>query len=156
VSERFERVLPGDERARALYREYVRDEVLLPLGLPADEKALAAESPPEDLAPPGGQLLLVSLDATPLAIGGIRDLGSEIAEVKSMYVAPSARRRGLGRQMLGRLEEIATANGCRAVRLDTADHLEAAIRLYRACGYYEIPAYNDGPNADLWFERSLG
>jgi ribosomal protein S18 acetylase RimI-like enzyme len=155
VSERFERVFPADFRARTLYREYVRDEVLLPLGLPADEAALAAEAPPDDLAPPTGRLLLASLDATPLAIGGIRDLDSPVTEVKSMYVAPAARGRGLGRQLLGRLEGIAIAHGCRAVRLDTAAHLTTAIGLYRASGFYEIPAYNDGPNADLWFERRL-
>jgi ribosomal protein S18 acetylase RimI-like enzyme len=56
---------------------------------------------------------------------------------------------------LGRLEEIAAARGCRAVRLDTAAHLTAAIALYRDRGYREIPDDNTGPIADLWFEREL-
>jgi ribosomal protein S18 acetylase RimI-like enzyme len=72
-----------------------------------------------------------------------------------MYVAPAGRGRGLGRRLLARLEEIAAERGCRAVRLDTAAHLTAAISLYRDRGYREIPAYNEGPNADLWFERAL-
>jgi GNAT superfamily N-acetyltransferase len=139
----------------ALYREYVRDEVLVPLGLPADAATLAAEAPPADLAPPSGALLLVTRAGEPVAIGGVRDLDGAVAEVKSMYVAPVARGIGLGRLILGRLEAIAASHGCRAVRLDTADHLTAAIALYRALGYREIPAYNDGPNADLWFERRL-
>ena len=139
----------------ALYRDCVGTEVLAPVGLPADVAALAAEAPPADLAPPGGEMLLVTLDGEPVAIGGVRDLDTPVAEIKSMYVAPVARRRGLGRRLLERLEETATARGCRTVRLDTANHLTAAIALYRARGYREIPAYNDESIADLWFERKL-
>jgi GNAT superfamily N-acetyltransferase len=140
---------------RALYREYVAVEVLAPVGLPTDEASLAVEAPPPDLAPPGGEMLLVTLDGEPVAMGGVRDLDTPVAEVKSMYVAPVARGRGLGGRMLGRLEEIASARGCRAVRLDTAAHLTAAIALYRARGYHEIPDYNDAAVADFWFEREL-
>ncbi len=153
--ERFETTAPGDERVRTLYRAMVGDEVLLPLGVPVDEEALAEEQPPADLVAPSGELLLVSLDDDPVAIGGVRDLAGPVAEVKSMYVSPSARGRGLGRRLLVRLEAIAATHGCRAVRLDTANHMTAAIALYRDLGYHEVPAYNDGPNADLWFERDL-
>jgi ribosomal protein S18 acetylase RimI-like enzyme len=133
----------------------VRDEVLAPLGIPVDPETLAKEAPPADLVPPIGEMLLAWLDGEPVAIGGVRDLGTPVAEVKSMYVAPAARRRGLGRRLLERLEGIAAEHGCDAVRLDTASHMTAAIALYRDLGYREIPAYNGGPNADLWFERDL-
>jgi ribosomal protein S18 acetylase RimI-like enzyme len=105
--------------------------------------------------PQGGELLLVSIDGEPAAMGGIRDLDSEVAEIKSMYVAPAGRGRGLGKKLLGRLEAIAAERGCRAVRLDTAAHLTAAITLYRGVGYREIPPYNENPHAALWFEREL-
>ncbi|HEY0278496.1 MAG TPA: GNAT family N-acetyltransferase [Solirubrobacterales bacterium] len=140
---------------RALYRAMVRDEVLAPLKIPVDLEALAGEQPPADLVPPSGELLLVSLDGKPVAIGGVRDLGTPVAEVKGMYVAPGARGNGTGRRLLERLEGIAVDHDCDAVRLDTANHMTAAIALYRGLGYREIPAYNEGPNADLWFEREL-
>jgi GNAT superfamily N-acetyltransferase len=140
----------------ALYRDYIRDEVLGPIGMTVDDEALAEEAPPLDLVPPRGEMLLVTLAGAPVAIGGVRDLDAPIAEVKSMYVAPSGRRRGLAKQLLGRLEAIAAERGCRAVRLDTVAHLSDAIALYRAVGYREIPAYASGPLADLWFERELG
>jgi GNAT superfamily N-acetyltransferase len=140
---------------RALYREYVGIEVLAPVGLSADEAALAEEAPPADLAPPGGEMLLVTLDGEAVAIGGVRDLDTPVAEVKSMYVSPVGRGRGLGGRILARLEEIAAARGCRAVRLDTAAHLTVAIALYRDRGYHEIPDYNGAPIADFWFEREL-
>jgi GNAT superfamily N-acetyltransferase len=149
-------VARDDPRVDALYRAYVRDEVLGPVGLATDEEALAAEAPPDDLVPPGGTMLLVTLDGEPVAIGGVRDLGTAVAEVKSMYVAPKARRQGIAGQLLERLEAIAAEHGCRAVRLDTANHLSSAIALYRTAGYREIPAFNSGPLAELWFERELG
>jgi ribosomal protein S18 acetylase RimI-like enzyme len=140
----------------ALYRAYIRDEVLGPVGMPIDDESLAAEAPPLDLVPPSGEMLLAALDDEPVAIGGVRDLDKEVAEVKSMYVSPAGRRRGIAKELLERLERIAAERGCRAVRLDTADHLTAAIALYRGAGYREVPAFNRGPLADLWFERELG
>jgi ribosomal protein S18 acetylase RimI-like enzyme len=139
----------------ALYRDYIRDEVLGPIGMPVDDEALAEEAPPKELVPPRGEMLLVTIDGEPAAIGGVRDLDTPVAEVKSMYVAPAGRSRGIAKRLLARLEEIAAERGCRAVRLDTAAHLTAAIALYRDRGYHEIPDYNGAPVADFWFEREL-
>lgn len=72
-----------------------------------------------------------------------------------MYVSPAHRGRGLGRRVLDELHRIAAGSGCRAIRLDTSDYLSAAIDLYRAAGYREVPDYNRNPKASLWFERAL-
>jgi ribosomal protein S18 acetylase RimI-like enzyme len=146
---------PHDPRVVALYRAFVRDEVLVPLGIPVDEEALAAQAPPADLVPPSGELLLVTLDGEPVAIGGVRDLGGPVGEIKSLYVAPAARGRGIARRLLESLHEVAAEHGCEAVRLDTAAHLTASIALYRALGYVETVPYNEGTNADFWFELRL-
>jgi hypothetical protein len=55
-----------------LYRAYIGDEVLGPVGMPVDDEALKEEAPPLDLVPPGGEMLLVTLAGEPVAIGGIR------------------------------------------------------------------------------------
>jgi len=99
--------------------------------------------------------LLARVDGEPAGLGGVRHLDTEAAEVKSMYVAPAFRGSGLGRRILARLDEIALEHGCRAVRLDTSDYLTPAVGLYRSAGYREVPAYNENPKADLWFERPL-
>jgi GNAT superfamily N-acetyltransferase len=114
-----------------------------------------AKGPPPDLVPPNGVLLLVRAGGEPAGLGGVRYLNTEFAEVKSMYVAPAFRGSGLGRRILARLDEIALEHGCRAVRLDTSDYLTPAVALYRSAGYREVPAYNENPKADLWFERDL-
>ena len=114
VVEVYEEVAPDDPRALVLHRDYMQAVAVI-LGLPSPEPTEVSAG----LGPPHGALLLATLDGSPVAIGGIRDLGGPAAEIKSMYVAPAARGRGIGRRTLGRLEALAVAGGCRATRLDT-------------------------------------
>jgi GrpB-like predicted nucleotidyltransferase (UPF0157 family) len=100
-------------------------------------------------------LLLVTVDGEPAGLGGVRHLDTDVAEVKSMYLSPAHRGKGLARRLLAALEAIAREHGCRASRLDTSAYLTDAVRLYRAAGYREVPDYNANPKADLWFERPL-
>jgi len=148
-----------DPRVLELYADFVR-EADGPLVYDREEAGVdlneeIAKGPPADLVPPCGVFLLALADGEPAGLGGVRHLDTEIAEVKSMYVAPAFRGTGLGRRILARLDEIALEHGCTAVRLDTSDYLTPAVGLYRAAGYREVPAYNENPKADLWFERSL-
>jgi len=155
----LEPVERDDPRVFDLYADFVR-EADGPLvydregaGIDLDEEI--AKGPPGDLAPPNGVFLLALADGEPAGLGGVRHLDTDVAEVKSMYVAPAYRGTGLGRRILARLDGIAEQHGCRAVRLDTSDYLTPAVGLYRSAGYREVPAYNENPKADLWFERVL-
>lgn len=155
----FEPVDRADPRVRELYADFVR-EADGPLvydreeaGIDLDEEIAAG--PPVDLAPPNGVLFLATVDGAPAGLGGVRHLDTDVAEVKSMYVASAYRGTGLGRRILARLDDTAAEHGCSAVRLDTSDYLTSAVGLYRSAGYREVPAYNENPKADLWFERSL-
>jgi GNAT superfamily N-acetyltransferase len=145
---------PDDAEVRALFDPFIR-EADGPLNLDLDIEAEIAAGPPRDLAPPGGVLLLARVGGEPAGLGGVRHLETEIAEVKSMYVDPAFRGRGLARRIVAELEEIARQHGCRATRLDTSDYLTDAVHLYRAAGYHEVPAYNTNLKANLWFERQL-
>ncbi len=149
---KFEAITPHDPVVSALYADFIR-ETDAPLGI--DLEAEIAAGPPRDLTPPAGVLLLIRIDGEPAGLGGIRHLDTDAAEVKSMYVAPAQRGRGVASELLDELEAIARRHGCRAVRLDTSDYLTGAIGLYRAAGYRDVPDYNGNPKANLWFERSL-
>jgi GNAT superfamily N-acetyltransferase len=142
----------ADPRVRELYARMVH-EADAPLGI--DLEAEFAGGPPQDLVPPNGLLLIARVDGEAVGIGGIRHLDTEVAEVKSMFVSTSKRGFGVGRRILEELERIAAKRGCRAVRLDTSDYLTPAMRLYRSAGYEEVPAYNQNPKANVWFERAL-
>jgi ribosomal protein S18 acetylase RimI-like enzyme len=148
----FEHRGVGDPEVRALYAEFIA-EADGPLGI--DVEADAAAGPPADLAPPGGELLLVRVDGQAAGLGGVRHLDSGVAEIKSMYLAPRFRGHGIAQRLLAELEAIAARHGCTAVRLDSSGYLTAALALYRAAGYREVPDYNGNPKADIWFERQL-
>jgi GNAT superfamily N-acetyltransferase len=150
----FERVQPDDPAVASLFDPFIR-EADGPLDVELDIEAEIAAGPPRDLTPPGGVLLLARVDGEPAGLGGVRHLATDIAEVKTMYVDPAHRGRGLAREILRELEAIAREHGCRATRLDTSDYLTSAVALYRAAGYREVPSYNDNIKANLWFERQL-
>ena len=61
--------------------------------------------------------------------------GKRAAEIKRMYVAPSARRRGLGNAVLAHLEETARDTGADVMVLETGTEQPAAIRMYLEAGY---------------------
>jgi GNAT superfamily N-acetyltransferase len=149
---RFERSSVDAAEVRALYADFIA-EADGPLGI--DLAAETLKGPPPDLEPPAGVLLLVRVGGEPAGLGGVRHLNTGVAEVKSMYLAPTFRGQGIARRLLAELEVIAGRHSCGAVRLDTSDYLTDAIGLYRAAGYREVPDYNGNSKANLWFERSL-
>jgi ribosomal protein S18 acetylase RimI-like enzyme len=85
-------------------------------------------------------------------------MGSAVARLYSIAVAPELHRRGIGGRLLAKAETIAQLRGCHTIRLEVGVDNHAAIRLYhnrgyrefgRRCGYYE-----DGADA-LRFEKQL-
>ncbi len=110
---------------------------------------------PEAISPPRGVLLLARRDGEPVGCGAVKFLADGLAEIKRMWISPSARGLGLGRRMLVELEDRAAEEGCTRVQLDTNGTLVEAIAMYRAFGYVEVAPFNDDPHATLWFARSL-
>ncbi|SCL67626.1 N-acetylglutamate synthase, GNAT family [Micromonospora citrea] len=87
--------------------------------------------------------LAVVVDGRAVACGGLQALPDGGGEVKRMYVRPAYRGRGIARQLLSALEELAHQHGHRRVCLETATYLPAAIGLYTSCGYEPIPVYGE-------------
>ncbi|WP_040338905.1 GNAT family N-acetyltransferase [Candidatus Blastococcus massiliensis] len=107
-------------------------------------------------------VVLVALDddGTPLGCGALRELDDGVAEVKRMYVVPSARRRGVSRAVLAGLEATARQRGWTVLRLETGPLQVAAIALYTSVGYRPIPAFGSyagdpGAADSLFLERAL-
>lgn len=109
-----------------------------------------------ELRPPAGVFLVARLHGEPVGCVGLKLPADRPAEVKRMWVAPRARRLGVGRRFLVEVEERAVAAGRDRLRLDTNKTLDAAIALYRASGFQEVPAFNDEPYAHHWFEKRIG
>jgi len=96
---------------------------------------------PGEFDPPDGLFLVGSLSGDAVAVGGWRRVGDGVAEIKRMYVAERARRRGLSRRMLTELESTLTAAGYQRVVLMTAMAQPEAIALYESTGYQVAEPY---------------
>jgi DNA-binding MarR family transcriptional regulator/GNAT superfamily N-acetyltransferase len=110
---------------------------------------------PADMAPPRGLILLARLDGEAVGCGVLWHHGGGVADAKRMWVAPEARGLGLGRRLLGELEQHARAAGVHTIRLDSNRALTEALALYRSAGYREVAPFGDEPHADHWFAKSL-
>jgi putative acetyltransferase len=104
-----------------------------------------------------GRLLLARVDEAPAGCGAIRQLEPSVCEMKRLFVKPGFRGCGLGRTLAEKLIGGARGMSYSVMRLDTvAEKMGDAMRLYKALGFYEIPAYYPGARAGtLYFELRL-
>jgi putative acetyltransferase len=112
-------------------------------------------SPPEDvhaldvegLREPGVTFFSARVDGDLLAVGALRRIDAEHAEIKSMHTAAAARGRGYGRAMVHHLLRVAREEGCRRVSLETGTMaaFAAARELYASVGFTPCPPFADYP-----------
>ncbi len=108
-----------------------------------------------ELNPPGGVFLVGYEEGVAVCCGGIKRLGPETCELKRMYVVHGARGRGLGRLLLGALEDRARTLGFTVARLDTGPRQPGAQHLYESAGYRRIGNFNANPVASFFGEKHL-
>lgn len=141
---------------RQLFREYtstIPPEILALQDFEAELLGL-----PGAYAPPGGALLLArSAEAEDdgCAIGCValrpfkhrRTYENEdrVCEMKRLYVAPKARRTGLGKRLAEAVFERAKEQGYDKIVLDTLPTMERARQLYLSYGFVETRLMDDGP-----------
>jgi putative acetyltransferase len=114
-------------------------------------------TPPEDvhaldhdgLLDPAISFFAYREDGKLLAVGALKHLDDEHAEIKSMHTAEEARGRGLGRAMLAHLLELARERGYRRVSLETGamDAFAPARALYASAGFEPTGPFADYPDS---------
>lgn len=78
-------------------------------------------------------------------------------EIKSMFVSPKARGKGVADLLMSRLDAEALEQGLSEMKLETGDTLDAAIRLYQRHGFTICEPFGDYElnNASVFMEKSL-
>jgi putative acetyltransferase len=92
---------------------------------------------PDQLVAKNALFLAARLDGVAVGCIALVPDGEGTAEIKRVWAAPDARRRGLGRALLQRLEEMARERGVGALRLETGPLQPEAIALFRSQGFRE-------------------
>jgi putative acetyltransferase len=84
-------------------------------------------------------------DGELLAVGALKRIDDNHAEVKSMHTAEAARRRGIGRAMVEHLVGVARERGYRRVSLETGSGpaFAAARGLYASVGFEPCGPFGD-------------
>src|SRR5215213_97983 len=119
------------------------------------DPSVGATALPHEVRPPAGQFFVAYLHGEAVGCGAVKHHAGAPTEIKRMWIAPAARGLGLGRRLLEELEACALASGARVARIETSAVLVEALGLYRSTGWVEVPAFNDEPFADHWFEKAL-
>jgi GNAT superfamily N-acetyltransferase len=106
-------------------------------------------------APSGG--IILALDAHQyVGCVAIRKINAQQGELKRMYVKPTHRNKGIGKQLLEAATQLAKDCGYQYLKLDTLNYMHDAIAIYKNAGFYEVKAYyyNPEPTA-VYFEKQL-
>lgn len=90
-----------------------------------------------------------------VACGALLPSGAGTAEIKRMFVRADARRGGVARKMLAKLESAALQMGCKTIRLETGTRQLESVAFYESAGYRPIPCFGEyaGDPYSLCYEK---
>ena len=111
----------------------------------------------EEVAVGRGAFLVADYRGDPVGCGALRRLDAYTAEIKRMYVEPTARGLGVGRAMLGALESEARDLKVDRIVLETGERQLDAVALYERSGFRRIPAFGEyvGSPLSVCMEKRL-
>jgi GNAT superfamily N-acetyltransferase len=142
---------PGDKRAVRRLHDDALNEVGAHLGSgPWDDDLEEIEGV---YLESGGEFLVGILEGEVVAMGAIKRVSPDVAEVKRMRVRPGLQGRGYGQAMLDALHRRAVGLGYSTLHLDTTVQQRVARRLYLKNGYREVGRGSIGPFDCIFYER---
>ncbi len=87
---------------------------------------------------PGGQIIVAESDGRAVGCVALIPAGQDVVELSKMAVDPSAQRGGIGQAIVMRAIDEARRMNAKKIWLESNTILEAAIRLYRRCGFEDV------------------
>jgi len=98
---------------------------------------------PNEVSESRGGFFVAYIGGEPVGCGAVRRTDPGVAEIKRMYVAPNARGRGVGKQIVRKLESVARQLGVTRLVLETGPRQPEAIAVYKNTGFVEIPLFGE-------------
>lgn len=139
--------------AKKLILEYV-DWLGIDLSFQNFDKEMAGL--PEMYNHKDGGLFIAYINEEAVGIAGIRRFNKNDGEIKRMFVQPNSRGLGIGQLLLNHCIDNARKLNYDTIKLDTADFMKSAIKLYTDHGFKEISAYRHNPHESAkYFELNL-
>ena len=90
---------------------------------------------------PRGTFLLAMSDGLPIGCVGLKGTGSEVAEIKRLWICQTMRGFGIAKRLMHAVETVARELSVKTLRLDTNSALPEALKLYRTSGWVEIDRF---------------
>ena len=114
----------------------------------------------EMFSPPAGVFLIARIESRTEPLGGVglRTVAAGTGEVRRLWVDPAWRGRGIGRDLMARLDSAACDLGLVALRLATGDRQPEAFSLYQSLGWEQVFVTPDGaplPAGWIRFRKEL-
>jgi putative acetyltransferase len=111
----------------------------------------------EEMAEPHTTVWIARERGEAIACGALRRHADGIGEVKRMYTRPSLQGRGIGGQILERIEAQARAENLSRLVLETGDRHPAAWRVYERAGFHRCGPVLDYPDStwSVFYEKGL-
>ena len=109
---------------------------------------------------PGGRNVVAVLDGTPVGMAsGLRAEEEGVVELVSMWIAPTARGRGVGDRLMAQVEEWAREAGAHTLQLSVADGNDKAHALYLRSGFADTDEpgdlMHDGTHHEIVMHKKL-
>jgi ribosomal protein S18 acetylase RimI-like enzyme len=130
------------DAVRRLFLEYARS---LDFNLCFQDFDAELRSLPGDYAPPQGAILLALDGDEEIGCVAMRRIDAETCEMKRLYVKPSRRGGGVGKNLAEGIIRIARETGYRSMKLDTVPDMAEANALYHSLGFAPTEPYRFNP-----------
>src|SRR4029079_18309630 len=142
---RFVAVGQGDPLAEPLLAELAMEYAHRYRGTVEGVSEWLRTYPADEVAPPGGAMLIGLNDGQPVTGGAFRRFDGDTAELKRIWTDSRYRRRGYAKALLVELEKEIVARGYTRIYLTTGDRQPEAEELYLTTGYPPLDAAPPGP-----------
>lgn len=127
------------------YLEWANSKLVSEYGIDLDIHAMHGNmiANLDKFLPPDGRLLLANYHQDTVGCICMKNLVSNVGEIKRLYLRPEFRGKGIGKALVRGVLNEARFIGYQKLRLDSTKFMQGAHQLYKSFGFFEIEPYKE-------------